>query len=462
MNKEKTSLTNTDYENRLGTYPLLPLILKMSIPSIAAQLVNMLYSIVDKIYIGHIPNIGTNALAGIGVTSSVIIFISAFACIVVGGGAPLAAIALGKGDRKRASKILGNGLTLLIIFSVAAMAVAYSFMRPILMAVGASDVTVVYATDYLKIYLVGTFFVMTATGLNAFINIQGRPMTAMISVIIGAVLNIILDPIFIFVFDMGVKGAAYATVISQAVSSAWILAFLLSHRASLKIERQYLRPERKTIASIFSLGISPFVMAVTESLVGFVLNNSLKDYGDIYVSALTVMQSGMMLVSVPLSGFTQGCNPVLSYNYGQGNKERVKRGFYISLCIMASFNLIVVVLMMIFPSVVASIFTNDKELIGVVSKILPVFIAGMTIFGLQRACQNTFLALDQAKISLFIALLRKVILLIPLALVLPHFMGVMGVYTAEAVADATAAIICTILFAVKFPKILAGCKANEK
>jgi putative efflux protein, MATE family len=448
------------YEERLGTERMLPLVFKMALPAVAAQFVNLLYSIVDRIYIGHIPGIGTDALAGVGVTTSLIILISSFSAIVGGGGAPLAAIALGQGDRMRAGKILGNGFILLILFTLFTSFVAYVFMEPILLFTGASEATLGYAVDYLSIYLLGTLFVEISTGLNAFINAQGRPAIAMCSVLIGALLNIILDPVFIFGFDMGVKGAALATILSQACSAVWVLSFLFSRRASLPLEKRYMNLDRKIIFAVLALGVSPFIMASTESLVGFVLNSSLKVFGDIYISALTVLQSAMQFASVPLTGFAQGFVPIVSYNYGHGDKQRVKECFRIVLVTMFSFNLVLMLFMIFCPSAVASAFTSDERLIDTVCWTMPVFLGGMTIFGLQRACQNMFVALGQAKISIFIALLRKIILLIPLAFVLPHFMGVAGVYAAEAVSDATAAICCTLLFFWQFPKILGKVKGS--
>ena len=433
---------------------MLPLVLKMALPAVAAQIVNLLYNIVDRIYIGHIPDIGTDALAGIGVTSSIIILISAFSAIVSGGGAPLAAIALGQGDRDRAERILGNGFVLLVFFTVVTSALSYIFMEPVLLFTGASENTVGYASDYLSIYLTGTIFVQISVGLNTFINTQGRPGIAMFSTLIGAFLNIILDPIFIFVLEMGVKGAAIATVISQACSAAWVIGFLFSKKATLNLARKYMRLDRKIILSIFGLGISPFIMASTESLVGFVLNTNLKHFGDIYVSALAIMQSVMQLGSAPLTGFAQGFVPVSSYNYGHGNMDRVKECFKVSVSIMFTFNAVLISLIILFPHVVASAFTGDSQLIDCVDRMMPYFLSGMIIFGLQRACQNTFIALGQAKISLFIALLRKVILLVPLAIILPEFWGVTGVFAAESIADAAAAICCTIIFMVSFPKIL--------
>ena len=310
------------YEERLGTERMLPLVFKMALPAVAAQFVNLLYSIVDRIYIGHIPGIGTDALAGVGVTTSLIILISSFSAIVGGGGAPLAAMALGQGDRSRAGKILGNGFVLLILFTLLTSFIAYTFMEPILLFTGASENTLEYAVDYLSIYLLGTIFVEISTGLNSFINAQGRPAIAMYSVLIGALLNIALDPIFIFWLDMGVKGAALATVFSQACSAAWVLSFLFSRRASLPLERRYIRLDRKIILAIFALGVSPFIMASTESLVGFVLNSSLKGFGDIYISALTVLQSAMQFASVPLTGFAQGFVPII-WSWRQTACERL-------------------------------------------------------------------------------------------------------------------------------------------
>lgn len=442
------------YEERLGTDRMLPLIFKMSLPAVAAQLVNLLYNIVDRIYIGHIPGIGTDALAGIGVTSAIIILISSFSAIVGAGGSPLAAIALGQGNRERAGQILGNGFILLLIFTILTSATTYLFMEPILLFTGASENTIGYATDYLSIYLLGTLFVELSVGLNTFINTQGRPTIAMYSVLIGAILNIGLDPLFIFTFGMGVKGAALATILSQACSAIWVISFLTSKKASLRLEYRYMKLHKGIILSILALGVSPFIMASTESLVGFVLNSSLEKFGDIYVSALAIMQSAMLIVSVPLTGFAQGFVPIVSYNYGHHNRERVKECFKIVVIIMFSFNFLLIAFMILFPSLVASAFTNDETLIETVRQVIPIFLGGMTIFGLQRACQNMFVALGQAKVSVFIALLRKVILLIPLALILPRFMGMPGVYAAEGISDATAAICCTLIFAIQFPRIL--------
>ncbi|MFI3169851.1 MAG: MATE family efflux transporter [Faecalibacterium sp.] len=448
------------YEESLGMQPMLPLIIRMAIPSVAAQIVNLLYSVVDRIYIGRIPEVGTTALAGIGITASLLALISAFAQVVGAGGAPLAAIALGGGDRVRAGRILGNGFVMLMFFALMAMSISFFFMEPILYISGASNATIDYARDYLSIYLIGTFFVMITAGLNSYINCQGRPQIAMCSVLLGAVLNIVLDPIFIFVFDMGVRGAALATILSQAVSAIWILRFLTSKEASLRLEVKYMKLDFKIIGAVCAVGVSPFVMASTECLVGVTLNSTLVNFGDIYVSALTVLQSAMQIISVPLVGFTQGFIPIISYNYGHGNTARVKQGVKIIISIMFVANMIATLFMICFPGVIARLFTTDETLIAVVIEVMPVFLTGMLVFGLQRACQNIFLALGEAKISLFIALLRKVILLIPLVLILSRF-GYIGVYAAEAIADGTAAILCATLFFFRFRVVIKQMEAKD-
>ena len=442
-------------DEKLGTERMLPLVFKMALPSVAAQLVNLLYGIIDRIYIGHIEGIGGTALAGVGITSSVIILVSAFASLVGGGGSPLAAIQLGRGNRQEASRILNNGFVMTLFFALLLTTVPYLIMEPMLRFAGGTAETLPYAKDYLSIYLLGTVFVLISTGLNTFINCQGRPGIAMLSVVIGAVLNTALDPLFIFTFNLGIKGAAIATVISQAVSAMWVLSFLFSKKAELRLDFKMMKPCLKVIGSISALGISPFVMASTESLVGFALNGQLGTYGNtLHVGSLTVMQSAMQVVSIPLAGFGQGIIPIMSYNYGHGKQDRVKECFKITLAVMFLVNLVGMLFMILFPGLIGTMFTEDAGVVEIVKRYMPLFLAGMTIFGLQRTCQNTFVALGQAKVSLFIALLRKIILLIPLAYLLPTFMGVSGVYAAEAIADATAAILCTTIFVFTFPKIL--------
>ena len=444
-----------DKEQRMATEGIGKLMLSMAIPSVIAQIINILYSIVDRIYIGHIEGVGMEALTGVGVTFPIVTLISAFSAFVGAGGAPLAAIWLGKGDRKRAEKILGNGVSMLLFFTLVLMIFFYAFQRPLLYIFGASDATIDYAVDYMSIYLIGTIFVELALGLNAFIISQGRSRTAMIAVLIGAAANIILDPIFIFGLHMGVKGAARATVISQALSAVWTVGFLISKKSSLTIKRHAMKPEGSIIGSVMALGISPFIMRATESLISIVLNSGLQRYGgDLYVGSLTIMQSVMQMYSAPLGGFTQGVQPIISYNFGAGNFERVKKLYRRMIAVCFLFAAGTTMLIMVFPAFFARMFTNEAELIALVEQMMPIFMCGMLVFGLQQGIQPTFLALGQAKISLFIAVFRKVILLIPLALILPHKFGVMGIYYAEPVSDITSATVATILFLTHIKKIL--------
>lgn len=453
-------MTHTD--EQLGTERVGRLVLWMSLPAVAAQCINMLYNLVDRIYIGHMGGDGTVALTGIGLAAPILTLLAAFSAFVGTGGAPLAAMALGKGDRRRAEKILSNGVTLLCIFAVAGGLCAYLFRRPLLYFVGASNATYPYAEAYLSVYLIGTAAVMLATGLNTYLTAQGRSGTAMLSVLIGAALNIALDPVFIFAFRMGVRGAALATVLSQVISAAFVLFSLCSPRASLRIHFRAMRPEGKILLSIFSLGISPFVMTSTESLIAFVMNGSLQRFGgDLYVGTLTVMQSVMQILTVPVSGFTQGVTPVISYNYGAGDLPRVKKAIGCAFAVLVPYTVLFAVCTMSFPRLFARIFTPDEALIALAGKAMPVFFAGMLIFGVQRACQTSFLAMGQARISLCIALLRKVILLAPLAFFLPRITGsAFSVYFAEPISDTLAATTCGILFLCSIKKILS--KAGAK
>ena len=442
-------------ESRMGTERIGRLMVSMAVPSIIAQIINILYNIVDRIYIGHIPGVGAAALTGVGITFPIITLISAFSAFVGMGGAPLAAIWMGKGDRKRAEKILGSGACLLVIFTIVLMAVFYLFQKPFLYMFGASDATIGYSLDYMSIYLLGTLFVELALGLNPFIISQGRSRIAMISIVIGAVVNIALDPLFIFVFGWGVKGAAIATVLSQAVSAAWNVNFLMGKKSSLRLSFCHIRPDFRIMGQICSLGISPFIMRATESLISIVLNRGLQMYGgDLYVGSLTIMQSVLQLFSAPLSGFTQGVQPIISYNYGAGKFDRVKKLYRSMIAVSFAISFVANMTAMCFPALYASLFTDDRELIGLVSQVMPVFLFGMLFFGLQNGIQPTFLALGQAKISLFIAMFRKVILLVPLALILPRFFGVMGIYYAEPISDIISAATACILFALNIKRIL--------
>ena len=442
-------------EDIMGTEKISVLMTKMAIPSIIAQVINILYNIVDRIYIGHIPNASADALTGVGVAFPIVTFISAFCTFVGAGGAPLSAIWQGKGDKERAEKILGNGVTMLIFFTAVLMIVFYTFMKPLLYMFGASDATIRYGVTYISIYLIGTLFVEFALGLNPYIISQGAAKTGMFSVVIGAVINIALDPVFIFVFDMGVAGAALATIISQFVSAVWVVGFLISKRAVLRIKLKNLRPDFKIIKSISALGISPFVMRSTESLVSIVLNSGMQTYGgDLYVGSITIMQSVMQLMSAPLGGFTQGVQPIISYNFGAGKFDRVRRTYRSMILICLGFSLAGTALVMIFPEFFAGMFTNSKELIALCGQKMPLFISGMLLFGAQMGIQPTFMALGQAKISLFIAALRKIMLLVPLALILPIFFGTNGVYTAEPISDFASATVAAILFFANIKKIL--------
>lgn len=442
-------------EERMASASIGSLVMSMAVPAILAQLINILYSIIDRIYIGHMKGVGAAALTGVGVTFCITVFISAFSAFISNGAAPLAAIWLGKKDREHAEKILGNSVTFLIICTVVLMAFFYAFQKPLLYMFGASDATIGYAVSYISIYLIGTIFVELALGLNSFIICQSQARTAMYSVLIGAIANIILDPIFIFAFGLGVKGAAIATVISQALSAFWVVGFLLGKKTSLKIRRSCMKLEKGIIFSIFSLGISPFIMRATESFISIVLNHGLQSYGgDLYVGSLTIMQSVMQIFSAPIGGFTQGISPVISYNYGAGNFTRVKEVYLWMIGACFVFMFLATASTLVFPEWYASFFTEDAELIALVGKTMPVFMFGMLIFGLQNGIQPTFLALGQAKISLFIAVFRKIILLIPLAIILPHFFGVMGVYYSEPVSDILSATTATILFVCNIRKML--------
>lgn len=443
-------------EDTLGKEKIGKLCIAMGLPCVLAQVVNLLYNIVDRIYIGNMPEVGSAALAGLGLCTPVITLISAFSSFVSGGGAPLAAKALGEQNKDRALRILGNGFSLLLFFSVILGITAFAVKAPVLYLIGASDTTFSYTDDYLSIYLTGTLFVQISVGLNPFLTAQGRSKTAMLSVLIGAVLNIALDPLFIFVFHMGIQGAALATVISQFFSALFVFFLLINRKTSLKLETRYMKPDIKILGSIFALGMAPFVMSATESVIGFVLNGRLKYYGgDMYVSALAVLQSVMMLISVPISGFTQGVTPILSYNFGAKNKKRLKDCYFMTLLICFSYCTLFAGIIMLFPRWFGRMFTSDELLLLITDRYLPVFVSGMLIFGIQRACQTTFVAVGEAKISLCIAILRKIVLLVPFAILFPLAMGVGGVYYAECVADFTAASICGVIFLFRFKKILA-------
>ena len=412
----------TKQDGRLGTEKIGKLMLELALPSVLAQIVNVLYNIVDRIYIGRIPDVGSLALTGVGVTFPIITIIST---------------------------------SLLLFFSVCLMAFFFFFQTPLLYLFGASSNTIRYASTYISIYLVGTVFVELAVGLNTFISCQGHARTAMCSVLIGAVINIGLDPVFIFVLHMGVSGAALATILSQALSAAWVLRFLTSKKSGVRLSLRTMKPDFSILGSVMALGISPFIMSATESAITIVMNHGLQTYGgDLYVGSMTILQSVLQLIFVPVNGFTNGVQPIISYNFGAGQFDRVRQTIRRMIAITFTAAFVYVVFAMLRPALFAGLFTTDPELIVIVEKVLPVYIAGMAIFGLQSGVQSSFLGLGQAKISLFIALLRKVILLIPLALILPHFFGVMGVYYAEPIADVCSVITAVTLFLCNIRKIL--------
>lgn len=439
-------------DEKLGTAPLGRLMLSLALPTVLAQLINVLYNIVDRIYIGHMQGDGNLALTGVGVTLPIITLIAAFSAFAGAGGAPLAAIELGKKDERKASLIMGNSAWLLVFFSIVLTIGFLIFKIPILHAFGASSKTITYANDYITIYLLGTIFVQLALGLNAFISGQGAAKAAMLSVLIGAVINIVLDPIFIFALHLGVRGAALATVISQFVSAVWVVSFLKSKRSVLYLK--LVRPDKSLILKIAALGIAPFVMQSTESLVTITFNTGLQRYGgDLYVGSMSILMSIMQLIVIPVNGITQGVQPIVSYNYGAGNRLRVKETVIrlISACLLGT--LILAGVAIFCPGIYASMFTNDAELVALTCRIMPIFFLGIAIFGIQAACQSTFLALGQAKVSLFIAMLRKIILLIPLALILPKFLGVKGIYVAEPVSDVISVIVTSVLCVITLKRI---------
>lgn len=439
-------------DEKLGTAPLGRLMLSLALPTVLAQLINVLYNVVDRIYIGHMQGDGNLALTGVGVTLPIITLIAAFSAFAGAGGAPLAAIELGKKDERKASLIMGNSAWLLVFFSIVLTIGFLIFKVPILYAFGASSKTIAYANEYITIYLLGTIFVQLALGLNAFISGQGAAKAAMLSVLIGAVINIVLDPIFIFALHLGVRGAALATVISQFVSAVWVVSFLKSKRSVLYLK--LVRPDKSLILKIAALGIAPFVMQSTESLVTITFNTGLQRYGgDLYVGSMSILMSIMQLIVIPVNGITQGVQPIVSYNYGAGNRLRVKETVIrlVSVCLLGT--LILAGVAIFCPGIYASMFTNDAELVALTCRIMPIFFLGIAIFGIQAACQSTFLALGQAKVSLFIATLRKIILLIPLALILPKFSGVKGIYIAEPVSDVISVIVTSVLCVITLKRI---------
>ncbi len=443
--------------NEMATGSIPKLFFKLAIPAVVAQVVNLLYNIVDRIYIGHIPEIGAAALTGVGLFSAILMLITAFSMLAGAGGAPLASIALGKDDKDHAEKIMTNSLMLLIIFAVILTVIFYIFAPTLLTLFGASEVTLPYAVDYARIYILGTVFVLIVTGMNPFITTQGFAKIAMLTTIIGAVINIVLDPIFIFGLGMGVKGAALATVLSQAVGAIWILYFLSGDKTVLKLRKENFKLDPKIFGPTLALGISPFIMISTESLLSISFTTSLAKYGgDVAVGAMTIITSINMLVTMPLQGFTQGGQPIMSYNYGAGNADRVKKAFLMQFGVCVGYATLFWGLCMLVPNVFAGIFTTDSSLAEYASWAIRIYMAGIFSVGFQLSCQQSFMALGQAKISLFLAFLRKIILLIPLIFILPNFFEdkVFAVFLAEPVSDIIAATVTTIVFFTQFKKIM--------
>lgn len=444
-------------DNDLGNDPIPRLLFRLAFPTLLAQLVNLLYSVVDRMYVGRIPGAGSMALAGLGVTFPITMFIAAFASLVGAGGGPRSSIAMGRGDHQGAEKILGNCVTLIVVLAAALSAIFSIFKRPVLKAFGASEQTLPYAESYISIYLAGTLFVMVALGLNLFITNQGFAKTSMATVCIGAVCNIILDPIFIFGFDMGVRGAAVATVISQGISALWVAAFLLGKRSKLRTRISNLKLDVKVVLSILSLGMSPFVMSATECLLQLTFNRGMRTYGnDMYVALMSILFSITQIIWLPVSGFSQGAQPLIGFNYGAGKYDRVKHAFKLLFGLCVSFQLIMALAAEAMPQLFIGMFTNNQELISMGIMPLRIFIFGMALMGAQSACQQTFIALGEAKISMFLAVLRKIILLIPLALLLPKIggLGVWGLFLAEPISDILAAVTTTSMFYWRSKKIL--------
>lgn len=448
----------TEQENPLGTERVGRLLLRLALPAVTAQLVNMLYNIVDRIYIGHIPDVGAAALTGVGVTFPVIMVIAAFSALIGMGGAPRASIKMGQNDDDGAEEIMGNCLTVLIGISVVLTAVFLLFGRDLLLLFGASGDTIGYASSYMNIYVCGTLFVQLALGMNSFISSQGFAKTSMITVVIGAAINIALDPLFIFTFGLGVQGAALATVLSQAVSAVWVMSFLRGRKTHLRIRRRYLRPKASVMLPVLALGVSPFIMQSTESLVNIALNSSLQTYGgDLAVGAMTILASLMQVLTLPIMGIAQGAQPIAGFNFGAGKNDRVRKTFRLLLISSVTFATVMWLAMMFIPQVFISLFNNDPELMKVTVWAVRIYMGGAFALGAQFACQQTFIAVGQAKVSLLLALLRKIVLLIPLIYILPNFFAdkVFAVFLAEPVSDLLAATITVITFSLQFGRILA-------
>ena len=442
----------------LGTEPIGKLLLRLALPTLAAQIINMLYNIVDRIYIGHIPHVGAAALTGVGVCMPLIMIVSAFAALVGYGGSPRASIYLGKKDVESAEKILGNCFTMQILVSLILTAVLLIWNRDLLLAFGASENTISYANSYMNLYALGTLFVELTLGMNAFITTQGFAKTGMYSVLIGAVANIILDPVFIFLLGMGVRGAALATILSQALSCIWVVSFLCGKKTFIRIRKENLKLTPKVILPCLALGSATFIMQASESVISVCFNSSLQKYGgDMAVGAMTILTSVMQFAMLPLQGFGQGAQPIMSYNYGAKNVKRVKAAFLLLLKISMIYAVILWGCVMFFPQIFAGIFTTDAALVAFTAKALRVYLAVMFLFGIQISCQMAFNSLGRAVESIIVAVVRKFVLLIPLIYIIPQIFRAdqtTAVYMAEPVADLIAVTFTAILFSVRFKKAL--------
>ena len=448
----------------LGTEPIGKLLLKLAVPTVVAQLVNMLYNIVDRIYIGHMPGDGSLALTGVGVCLPLIMIISAFAALVASGGAPRASIAMGKGDHDLAEKLLGGCVTLQIVISAILTAVMLIWSRDLLMMFGASENTIGYAADYMRIYAIGTLFVQLTLGMNAFITAQGFATTGMLTVLIGAVANIALDPLFIYGLGMGVRGAALATVISQGLSCVWVICFLRGKKTLLRLKRENLLVSPKLILPCVALGLAAFIMQSSESIISVCFNSSLLRYGgDVAVGAMTILSSVMQFAMLPLQGIAQGAQPISSYNYGARNADRVRQTFRLLLRVCLAYSVVLWAGIMLFPRGFAGIFTPDAELLDFTARALRIYCAMLFLFGIQIACQMTFVSIGNAPCSILVAVLRKFVLLLPLIFLLPSLLPdkVTAVYLAEPVADAIAVTCTALLFSRQFKKALAALDAGK-
>ncbi len=452
-------------KNFLGTAPIGKLLLKLSIPTVIAQLINMLYNVVDRIYIGHIPGEGSLALTGVGVCMPIIMIVTAFAALISSGGAPRASICMGKQDNKSAEQILGNCFSLQIVVSIVLTVVLLIWNKDLLMAFGASKNTLGYATDYMHIYALGTLFVQLTLGMNAFITAQGFTTTSMVSVLMGAICNITLDPVFIFVFNMGVKGAALATVLSQAISTIWVVVFLSGKKTQLHLLKKYMDLKPKIFLPCVALGLATFIMQASESVVTVCFNSSLLHYGgDIAVGAMTILTSVMQFAMLPLQGIAQGSQPIASYNYGAKNADRVKKTFRLLVITCLTYSTLLWAAVQIIPKVFVSIFTSDAKLVAFTAPMLKIYLGGLFLFGIQIACQITFTSLGKAVNSIIVAVVRKFVLLLPLIYIMPHVVSnpTIGVYMAEPIADIIAVLFTSVLFTFQFKKALAQIRNSNK